>query len=108
MKNDLIREAAEADLITFIKLVAPHILYGALHEELISWWSRQEAKDNQLVLLPRGHMKSKLAAYRTAWWITKHPETTVLYVGVGGGMELLQFSYFNRNKGGVIGVDVLP
>jgi len=35
-------------------------------------------------------------------------EPTVLYVGVGGGMELLQFSYFNRNKGGVIGVDVLP
>ena len=32
---------------------------------------------------------------------------TVLYVGVGGGMELLQFSYFNRTKGGVIGVDVL-
>lgn len=32
----------------------------------------------------------------------------VLYVGVGGGMELLQFAYFNRNKGGVIGVDVLP
>ena len=76
----MIREAAEADLLTFIKLVAPHILYGAIHEELISWWSRQEAKDNQLVLLPRGHMKSKLAAYRTAWWITKHPETTVLYV----------------------------
>ena len=34
-------------------------------------------------------------------------EPTVLYVGVGGGMELLQFAYFNRNKGGVIGVDVL-
>lgn len=31
----------------------------------------------------------------------------VLYVGVGGGMELLQFSYFNRNKGAIIGVDVL-
>ena len=31
----------------------------------------------------------------------------VLYVGVGGGMELLQFSYFNRNNGGIIGVDVL-
>ena len=43
----MIREAAEADLLTFIKLVAPHILYGAIHEELISWWSRQEAKDNQ-------------------------------------------------------------
>jgi phage terminase large subunit-like protein len=80
MKNDMIREAAEADLLTFIKLVAPHILYGAVHEELVSWWGRQGAKENQLVLLPRGHMKSKLAAYRTAWWITKHPETTVLYV----------------------------
>lgn len=31
----------------------------------------------------------------------------MLYVGVGGGMELLQFSYFNRQKGGVIGVDVV-
>lgn len=31
----------------------------------------------------------------------------ILYVGVGGGMELLQFSYFNRNKGGVIGIDVV-
>lgn len=31
----------------------------------------------------------------------------VLYVGVGGGMELLQFSYFSRQKSGVIGVDVV-
>ena len=30
---------------------------------------------------------------------------TVLYVGVGGGMELLQFAYFSRRKGAVIGVD---
>lgn len=32
----------------------------------------------------------------------------VLYVGVGGGMELLQFSYFSRQKGGVIGIDAVP
>jgi len=31
----------------------------------------------------------------------------ILYVGVGGGMELLQFSYFNRQAEGVIGVDVV-
>ena len=31
----------------------------------------------------------------------------MLYVGVGGGMELLQFSYFNRQNGGVVGVDVV-
>jgi ubiquinone/menaquinone biosynthesis C-methylase UbiE len=34
-------------------------------------------------------------------------EPTVLYVGVGGGMELLQFSYFSRKKNGVIGVDIV-
>ena len=37
--------------------------------------------------------------------LTNNPK--MLYVGVGGGMELLQFSYFNRQKGGVIGVDVV-
>ncbi len=31
----------------------------------------------------------------------------ILYVGVGGGMELLQFAYFSRRKNGVIGVDVV-
>ena len=37
--------------------------------------------------------------------LTNDPK--ILYVGVGGGMELLQFSYFSRQKGGVIGVDVV-
>ena len=31
----------------------------------------------------------------------------ILYVGVGGGMEVFQFSYFSRRKGAVIGVDVV-
>ncbi len=34
-------------------------------------------------------------------------DPTVLYVGVGGGMELLQFSYFSRRPGAIIGVDVV-
>lgn len=34
-------------------------------------------------------------------------DPTILYVGVGGGMELLQFSYFSRRSNGVIGVDVV-
>ena len=43
---------------------------------------------------------------------TVHPRDLVnnpkiLYVGVGGGMELLQFAYFSRKKGGVVGVDVV-
>jgi len=31
----------------------------------------------------------------------------ILYVGVGGGMELLQFAYFSRQSKGVIGIDVV-
>ncbi|WP_194775116.1 arsenosugar biosynthesis arsenite methyltransferase ArsM [Pararhodonellum marinum] len=34
-------------------------------------------------------------------------EPTVLYVGVGGGMEIFQFAYFSRKKAGIIGVDVV-
>jgi SAM-dependent methyltransferase len=30
---------------------------------------------------------------------------SILYVGVGGGMEVLQFSYFSRKQNGVIGID---
>lgn len=35
-------------------------------------------------------------------------ESTVLYVGVGGGMEALQFAYFTRRPGSVIAVDSVP
>lgn len=38
--------------------------------------------------------------------LTNNPRT--LYVGVGGGMELLQFAYFSRQNGGVVGVDTVP
>ena len=55
-------------------------MLGGVHEQVIRWWTREEAKHNQLLLLPRGHLKSKLIAFRAAWWITKYPETTLLYV----------------------------
>lgn len=43
---------------------------------------------------------------------TVHPRDlagrpVVLYVGVGGGMELLQFSYFTRRNASIIGVDLV-
>ena len=37
--------------------------------------------------------------------LSRNPK--ILYVGVGGGMELLQFAYFSREKGNIIGVDVV-
>ncbi|WP_026952694.1 arsenosugar biosynthesis arsenite methyltransferase ArsM [Algoriphagus mannitolivorans] len=43
---------------------------------------------------------------------TVHPrdlvrQPRILYVGVGGGMEVLQFAYFSRQAAGVVGVDVV-
>lgn len=32
---------------------------------------------------------------------------SILYVGIGGGMELLQFSYFSRRPGAVVGIDIV-
>ena len=37
--------------------------------------------------------------------LTGNPK--ILYVGVGGGMELLQFAYFSRQTNGVVGVDIV-
>src|SRR5262245_56661171 len=34
-------------------------------------------------------------------------QDTILYVGVGGGLEALQLAYFTRRPGGVIAVDSL-
>src|SRR4030043_974047 len=79
-KKDQIRKAAEASLLTFIKLVAPHRILGACHEDLIFWWTREDAKTHQLVLSPRDHQKSAMVAYRAAWEITKFPDTTILYI----------------------------
>lgn len=75
-----IRKSAEGDFVTFIRLVAPYIHLGDVHIELALWLTRSESKDNKLVLLPRGHMKSKIVAFLAAWWVTRNPTETILYV----------------------------
>lgn len=77
---DQIRQAAEADLWAFIKLVAPRRVWGDIHREINSWWIREDASSHQLVLLPRGHQKSTLIAYRVAWEITRNPVITIMYL----------------------------
>lgn len=84
---------AEKDLYTFVKLVAPQEVWGAVHEELFAWWTRDTAKDNQLVLLPRDHKKSRCIAYRVAWEITKNPSTTILYVSATADLAEKQLKF---------------
>lgn len=79
-KMKLVREAAESDLEQFIKLLAPQRCLGNVHKELITWWNRSEAKDHQMVLLPRAHQKSAMIAYRVAWEITRNPAVTIMYL----------------------------
>ncbi|MBI3937381.1 MAG: arsenosugar biosynthesis arsenite methyltransferase ArsM [Betaproteobacteria bacterium] len=62
--------------------------------------------------LPELVIPKKMLAMNYGCGSTVHPRDlanspTVLYVGVGGGMEVLQFAYFSRRTGGVIGVDVV-
>lgn len=83
---EAVREAAEDNLETFIKLVAPHRVVGGIHQEIIGWWNRSEAKAHQLLLLPRGHQKSALMAYRVAWEITRNPAVTILYISSTSGL----------------------
>lgn len=79
-KQELIREAAEADLVTFIRLVAPQRVLGSIHEEVCRWWTREGRNNHQLLLLPRDHGKSAMVAYRVAWEITRRPDVRILYI----------------------------
>lgn len=92
-KKEEIRELAEADLSKFIALVHPQRVLGSVHHEVIQWWTRQDAKTHQLLLLPRDHQKSALIAYRVAWWITKHPDTRVLYISATSNLAQKQLKF---------------
>lgn len=91
-----IRQAAENDLLVFIKLLAPHLLLGACHEELINWWQSSSRKANVMVLLPRGHLKSKLIAYKTVWELTKDPTSTILYVSATSDLAEKQLFFMKQ------------
>jgi hypothetical protein len=74
------RKLCESDLEEFIKLVQPKRVLGNIHRELIRWITREDAKSHQLVLLPRDHGKSYLAAIWIAWQLTKDPTLRILLI----------------------------
>lgn len=80
MTKEELRQAAEADLEFFIRLVHPQSVLGSIHCELIRWLHREDAKPHQIVLLPRDHRKSYIAAMDAAWQITRNPAITILYI----------------------------
>lgn len=78
-----IRQQCEQDLWSFAKVVNPTYVYGDIHEKVYRWLSNPEANKRQLLLLPRGHLKSHCIATWCAWEITRKPWTTIVYLSAG-------------------------
>ncbi len=92
-KKSIIREQAEQDLESFIRLVHPQRVLGSIHCELTRWWTREGAKSHQLVLLPRDHGKSAMIAYRVAWEVTRNPTIRVLYISSTANLAIKQLKF---------------
>ena len=91
--TDQVREAAEASFEKFIRLVAPKQVLGSVHEELAQWWTRQDRKQFQLVLLPRDHGKSRMIAFRVAWEVTRKPWIRILYISATSNLAEKQLKF---------------
>jgi len=93
VSKDVIRQAAEDDLYSFIRLVAPHRVLGACHRDVIKWWTREDAGTHQMLLYPRDHQKSAMLAYRCAWEITRNPTVTILYISSTSNLAEKQLKF---------------
>lgn len=90
MELNEIRERAEQDLFFFAQLINPQYVYGEIHEKVFRWMSRGDAELNQLVLLPRAHLKSHCIAVWTVWQITRQPDTSIIYLVSGEDLGMGQ------------------
>lgn len=83
------RKELENDLFAFARYINPSYIYGAIHEEIFRWLQSDNEK-NQLLLIPRGHLKSHCLAVWALWWVTKHPWTTMVYVSATDKLAIVQ------------------
>lgn len=79
-KKDGIRKQAEADFISFVKLVAPYNVMAHCHKDLCNFLSNPDSKPYRLVLYPRGHRKSFYLAMYACWRIVQNPAITIMYL----------------------------
>lgn len=79
-KQQQIIDHCRHDLFAFARYINPYYMYGDIHQEVFSWLADPEANERQLLLLPRGHLKSHCIAVYCVWKITYEPWTTIVYV----------------------------
>jgi hypothetical protein len=93
LARDERRKAAEADFEYFIHLVQPRRMLGNIHREVILWWTSSNARNHQLLLLPRDHMKSALIALRCVWELTRNPALRILYISSTSNLATKQLKF---------------
>lgn len=89
-KLDAVRELLKADLFEFAKYVNPLYMYGDTHAEVCHWLQHDGTNNQELLLMPRGHLKSHLIACWCAWYITKFPYTSIMYLSAGESLAMAQ------------------
>jgi len=90
-KRQVAKSILEKSLHAFAKYLNPHYLYGDVHEEVFHWLS-QDDKENQLLLMPRAHLKSHCIAVWCVWQITRDPTSTIVYLTAGDDLAKQQIS----------------
>lgn len=84
------RQVLENDLFLFAKYINPQYVYGSIHEEVFRWLQEDGLNNHQLLLMPRGHLKSHCIAVWCVWKITKDPATSIVYLSAGEDLATLQ------------------
>jgi predicted phage terminase large subunit-like protein len=76
------------DFRQFVEYVAPHLMLGKVHYEVMDWmtqsvldWSTGELDGftNKFLILSREHLKSTLMGLFCTWLIVRDPTITILY-----------------------------
>ena len=82
MSEQSVISLCEKSFFAFLRLVNPQYAYGDIHAELCNWIQAGDAS-RKLALLPRGHLKSHIAAGYAAWRITFQPWISIVYLSAG-------------------------
>lgn len=90
------RTAALNSFEAFIRLVAPHFHMFHHFVDLARWWYAPNRKKYQMVLLPRDHGKSQLAALRVAYELTKNPAARVIYLSATANLAIKQLDLIKQ------------
>lgn len=87
------------DFWTFVDMIGFHggaKNFGECHDELVKWAFARERKRRQLIMMPRGHLKSTLMSVaRTLWRIYQNPNIRIF---VGTESHRLSTSFIREVK----------